>query len=752
MAPTLYGPNGDPITMTAPLSKRKAVTVTSWMTYLDALYRIGDTPWQRAQTPFANHIWVYAAAMIRAVNMAQAPLLVFRETDASAAGRTPRAGTRRRAVERHLTRQANPDRFFGRAFKNLEPALDHPLYDLLKSPSHVLTQATLMQITSLFLSVRGEAFWLGLMEDGRPPQPGEQPDELWPVPPTLLEAVMDNGRHIGWAFNVPKNIPTAAAEGAKIPIRLHEIVQFKYPNPINPIRGLSPLAACSMQIFQDLTADAHNTAVMNNGADPGGILTYEGEMSDEEEEAFLKKWNERHSGPQNARNADILRGSWKYMQTALTPQDMEYQEQKRWNREAIFASMRVPKATLGITEDLNYATQVGQDFNLWDKSLLPDVRLVEDTIDMSLMFGETDNFVVAFDLTGVEALRAGQADKIENALSLMDQKPHMPPDVAFNLVGIPVPEYVGSDTALVPLNIAPVKDVIELGIAPEPAPEPEPEPEEPEEGEPEEEDAPIAQGKPPRGRRRNALLWANFIRVQSREEAIARRAWRQFVRDERSRALALFDEVTGFKQLASPGAVLLPLGESISRLQAKMRGPHESALQSTLTLMDGELGGIAVYELDDPRFATVFAKRAEKLVGPPTVINSRLQESLGEGLLQGETLAQLRSRVSGVYNNELSAGRSLTVARTESSGFMSHARQVIFEEEGYKELVWVDAGDEAVRDTHVFFGSLGPRPANHDYLSEPGYDGDGEGTLRFPGDPDASGDETINCRCVMVTP
>lgn len=56
---------------------------------------------------------------------------------------------------------------------------------------------------------------------------------------------------------------------------------------------------------------------------------------------------------------------------------------------------------------------------------------------------------------------------------------------------------------------------------------------------------------------------------------------------------------------------------------------------------------------------------------------------------------------------------------------------------------WVTAGDERVRGSHVRLNGLA-RDLDQTW---PGDDG----PLRFPGDPDAPGSETIRCRCILTT-
>lgn len=764
----LLGPDGNPIAVT---TNSPAAIQKQFAGYVSALYQLDSPSIIRAQRPLTNHGWLYAAAMIRAVNLSQAPLYLYRETEATLSRRRdvslkrygrwhgPKAGAGRMAVHRHLSKASNPARYRGARLKALEIDLDHPLSHLLLKPNDILSQAALIQITSLWLSLRGECIWMLIRKDGRPLSIGEYPEEIWPLSPDLFTPRFSQNRLIGWWFKagtckVPRGLSSAGME----PIGLHEIIQFKYPNPDDPYRGLTPLTAAASNIDHDLMVSQHNRNILANGADPGGILTYDGELNPDEEEEGIRKWESRHKGPGRRNRLAILRGAWKYTPTGLSPQDMQHLESQRWNRETLFGVLRVPKSTAGVTDDLNYATQLGQDKNLWDKSLLPDVALIETTLDSTLLFEETDDVVVAFDLSGIEALREGMSSQIDSALKLMDQKAHMPPRTAFELVGLTeIPEYEGDDVSLIPGLVTPVSDILNPEEPPPPPP-PEETPEDdsdPAEEEEDEETPPVEEAVAfvniclGRSRRNKAARsWKNFIKVQGQVENAMRRNWRSWIKIERDLQLAEFDKATKALDI---DAILVPLPDLQSRIGAKFRPSYAGALESTYALVDSEVGGVPTFELDDPKITAVFDRRMKILTeGPPKTLQNALRSSLAEGVRTGESIMQLRERVSEVFKISASSPKTLQIARTESAGFMNNAREEMFVLSGFKELEWVTAGDENVRESHKYFGSLGPQPVGTNYLSLPGYPGSASGTLEFPGDTRAGAGEIVNCRCVKV--
>lgn len=711
--------------------------VNSTPGFIKSLGTLNMSPYMRAQSPMENHTWVFAAVMARARNLGQAPFQLWTETDEQTKSRTaktkgtfiPRSGRKRLAVQRHLTKSSNPGRFRGFKSKGLESNLEHPLSLLFARPNPFLSQTALIQITEMWLGLRGECIWVLLREDGTPVQVGQAPEEIWPMGPDMFEPRIHNGRMIGWWFRPDPRSPLGGGFGARIPLSLNEVVQFKYPNPKDPYRGISPLSAAANGINQDMAIEEYNRTILENGAEPGGILTFEGDLDPDERKIALEVWNQRHEGGRNQRRTAILKGGWNYQQLSLTPKDMEYAESKRWNRDGILAILGVPKSIVGITDDLNYATQKGQDKNFWDKTLLPDARLIEDTVDSTILFEEPDDLVAAFDLSNIEALREGIGQQVENALKLMDTKAHMPPRVAFDIMGLTeIPEYLGDDVALVPgLTTVSVEEILD----PTDPPEPEPAPKQ-------------VKAMTKASKRR---IWNNFIKVQSKHENFFRKAWKEWVSDEEVRQLKRFDSKT---KALTVSEILLPVKGLQDRLSKGFNPLYKSALQSTLELFESEIGGIAVFELDDPLIQAAFDRRITLLREVPLTLQSKLSNSLIKGLEAGETVQELRLRVSKVYKTAKNSAKSLQVARTESAGYMNGARDAMQVAQGFTKFEWVTAGDEEVRDTHKFFGKVGPQDIGTNYVDLPGYTGSAKGILEFPGDPRAGADEVVNCRCLRI--
>lgn len=723
----------------------------------------------KAEDPLSHHAWVFAAAMTIATTAAQAPLMVFRETEdqlerrrqaelrAKRSWRGPRAGAGRRALARHQRSRSVVRR------KTLEPDLNHPLIDLLRAPNPLQMGDQLIQMTILWLVVRGEVHWLLTDPDGRPVDALSFPDQVWPMSPDLMTPIYergDRGTLVGWELSVPRWMPSGVAGFAKVRYPLTSVVQMKLPNIKDLVRGFSRLTSVASSIETDLLAKAFTRSLLEKGAIPGGMLEFQGNLKDKEEEAIREKFKERHAGPENGGRLLILQGGLKYNSVAHSPAEMQFKDHMEFDRDEVLAVLGTPPTVVGLRDVANYATAQVWDLGFWEKTILPIFSAIETAIDAALMDRETDDVFAMFDTTGVDAFRSGLSDKLAMAEKLAGDRLHAPPRVAFETVGLEIAEYEGDDKALVSAVLVPVETSLE---PPEPAPAAAP-------GDVEEDDAaddggdpspaPPPPGAAARKGAKNQARWRAFVKVQQALEGRMKSAWRQWVAEEKADALKRLDaeaKRVGAKGWSARvkadgvtvGAILPAEKDSTRRLKNKARPVMGSTVEQTYDLTLDDLGGVPVFEIDDERIMKALDVREKKLLqSAPTTLRKNLRRSLEEGLAAGETIQQLRVRIGEVFNIAGSSAKTLQVARTETAGLMNAVRDAMFEAQGFKKAEWVTAGDENVRDSHIEYGRAGAQDRGFDYLTL--LEDDKPGSLKFPGDPEAPPDETINCRCVMI--
>lgn len=758
---------------------------TNLNTLFQALSGIDLPPIIRAQDPFDNHPWIFAASVSIATVASQAPFTIFRETEEaedrkmrffekhySRSWRSSR-GHSRRAMQRYSA-ISSIKRAMQRA---LEPDFDHPVTNVLMNPNPYQKGNQLFWLTTLWLSLRGHCFWVleGSGEDGEM-VPGEDPVRIWPLSPDLFVPVLEHGQWgelIKWEFR-PPNYMAKRSQGERVFLPLDSVIEFKQAHPKNFLQGVSRMAVTAYGVSQDLNLKEFNRSIVENDGDPGGVIMYDAQMQEEERRDWLQQWEQRHKGTHNKSRTALLDAGFKYVPIAMTPVELQGQEQLLWNRAEHLAVMGTPPSVLGVTEFVNYATDLGQKKNFWEHTIIPLLRLQEETLDASpIFFEQSDSVMGLFDLKGVEALRSGVVEKLEAAKSMCGPELHAPPQVAYDVVGLEVPEYDGSEDSLITPMLSTVDDILTgaapvlppgqevPGIAPEEADdggetEEGEDPVEDEEDESEEKSSQVAKAK-------GGNRWKAFIVVQESMEDLFGKRYRRWVSAEQKETLGRFDasvkarveelETKGWDPVIKMPPVLdltdiLPdLVDSQNGLRTRMRPVYANMLDTTFNFTLDDLGGIPVFEVDAPGIFDVFQSRENNLVlNTPATVRQNLIKSLTQGISNGEDILALRQRIAEVYKIAASDAKTLQIARTETAGFMNETREAMFVEQGLTNLEWVTAGDEIVRETHILYGEAGPQKPGFNFLTLTNK----AGTLTFPGDSRAPAGEVINCRCLKV--
>lgn len=102
-----------------------------------------------------------------------------------------------------------------------------------------------------------------------------------------------------------------------------------------------------------------------------------------------------------------------------------------------------------------------------------------------------------------------------------------------------------------------------------------------------------------------------------------------------------------------------------------------------------------------------------------------------------------KNLVNAISDSSLSKGRAAIIARTETHMAAGYAMQAQASDLGYPVTkTWVAVEDDRTRETHSAVD--GTTIGNNEYFDV------GSDRLLYPGDPDGSLDEIINCRCTVI--
>jgi len=276
-----------------------------------------------------------------------------------------------------------------------------------------------------YLDLYGEAFLVAFGDGSAPYKPGTgAPREILLVSPTQMTLQPDDvdtatGLVLGWTFNNGR---------ANAKLTADQVGQIRLFNPDDPYRGLSPLAAAMNGIRFDHKAQGFNVALLDNGCDPGGILTMkDDDPGDDARRALRDQWENRHKGSTKAGRTAILWGGMTYSPLTVNQKELQFPQAREWSREEIKAVIGVTDSEMGQLSGNTYANAAESKRWLWENSILPRMALVEDALrswlwapaNASVVMGRRVDVWGAFDTSAVHALTPQIQEQASTASTLI---------------------------------------------------------------------------------------------------------------------------------------------------------------------------------------------------------------------------------------------------------------------------------------------------------------------------------------------
>ncbi len=278
------------------------------------------------------------------------------------------------AIELRLMRFKNGD---------LTEVDEHDALDVIYRANNAMTKFDLFQLTGQYLELTGEAPWFISFKGNKPDQILLlRPDRLTVKPGTDGELIG------GYKYKIYND-----RGFTEIDLEPWEVIPLKYADPDQPLRGKGPLQAAALTFDLDNYGEKWNAQFFKNSASPASALYTDKILSKDVRERLNKKLKEKYEGVDNAHKTIVLENGLKWQSISLSQKDMDFIEQQRFSRDKILAIFRVPRTALGLTDDVNRANAEATDYVFAKRTIRPKMqRIVEQLNEFFLpLFGQTDN-------------------------------------------------------------------------------------------------------------------------------------------------------------------------------------------------------------------------------------------------------------------------------------------------------------------------------------------------------------------------
>lgn len=156
--------------------------------------------------------------------------------------------------------------------------------------------------------------------------------ELWPLSPERCRLVRN-------AFG--DLLLEVSNTGGNVYLDYRDVFHIHGPS-IDGIEGLSVVSYAARTFGHAAAAEIFGATFYGNGTQMGGILSTDGNLTEQQREGLLRSINERHSGPENANKFMLLQGGLKFQQIAPSQEQSQFIETRMLLVEEICRFFGVP--------------------------------------------------------------------------------------------------------------------------------------------------------------------------------------------------------------------------------------------------------------------------------------------------------------------------------------------------------------------------------------------------------------------------
>lgn len=174
-----------------------------------------------------------------------------------------------------------------------------------------------------------------------------------------------------------------AAVPQQITIPAREIIHDRFNCLFHPLVGLSPIFAAGLAAMQGLSIQEDSTLFFQNGANPGGILTAPGAISDETAQRLKEYWDSNFSG-KNAGKVAVVGDGLQYQPMRAKAVDSQLIEQLRWSAEVVCGVYHVPAFMIGVGQEPNYNNVQNLTLRYYSQCLQTLIEAIEALLDEGL--------------------------------------------------------------------------------------------------------------------------------------------------------------------------------------------------------------------------------------------------------------------------------------------------------------------------------------------------------------------------------
>ena len=286
---------------------------------------------------------------------------------------------------------------------------EHAILDLLTYVNDFTSSSELKYLTSSYLELTGNAYWLLEKE-----KENQEPTAIYVLNPkyvTVEKAGLPT-QVISYKYKV--------GDQPEKMFQTWQIIHLRYPDVDDPYEGIGTVEAIREWIDLDNWITEINRNFFKNGIKLSGTIETEQSMTPEVMEYIKHTFQEIYKGASNSYQVAVMPNGTKLNEKGATPKDMDFPSFTDVSRDRILAGFRVPKTVLATAEaSTNRATAETATYVFAALTLKPKMQHIAGYLNEYLVPMYGDDLVIEFD----DPVPENTQNKIEEMQAAMANQP-----------------------------------------------------------------------------------------------------------------------------------------------------------------------------------------------------------------------------------------------------------------------------------------------------------------------------------------
>ena len=262
---------------------------------------------------------------------------------------------------------------------NKEKYMDHPLWRVLHDePNPEMTSFVFRETMMNHLLLSGNAY-AQIIRNAR----GEVV-ALYPLMPNRMKVDRDSMGRLYYRYtrnsdDAPEVAKNRLSDAILAPCDVLHVLGLGYDGLI----GYSPIAMAKNAVGLSMAAEEYGAKFFANGAAPSGVLEHPGTIKDPEK--IRQSWQSTFGGSSNSNKIAVLEEGMKYSPIAVSPEQAQFLETRKFQINEIARIFRVPPHMLADLEKSSFSNIEQQSLEFVKYTLDPWVVRWEQAMNRSLL-------------------------------------------------------------------------------------------------------------------------------------------------------------------------------------------------------------------------------------------------------------------------------------------------------------------------------------------------------------------------------